>query len=90
MAVVAVKYCGGCNPRYDRVEFVRSLQKDFPGLEVIGTLPPSAAEPDFALVVCGCPARCVQHEQLTGRRGKFITASPEDREALCTALAGIR
>ncbi|MDR2523868.1 MAG: hypothetical protein LBC93_09245 [Synergistaceae bacterium] len=87
MAVIAVKYCGGCNPRYDRVGFVRSLQGDFPELEVAGA---DAAEPDFALVVCGCPARCVQHEQLTGRQGKFVAASPEDREALCAALAEMR
>ena len=24
----AVKYCGGCNPRYDRVALVRQLEKD--------------------------------------------------------------
>ncbi|MDR2529310.1 MAG: hypothetical protein LBD04_09905 [Synergistaceae bacterium] len=87
MAVIAVKYCGGCNPRYDRVEFARSLQADFPELEVVGA---DAAEPDFVLVVCGCPVRCVQHERLTGRRGKFVAASLEDREALYAALVGIR
>ena len=81
--LIAVKYCGGCNPRYDRVQFVRDLQENFPEIEFAGV---DAPDPDFALVVCGCPVCCVSHERLTGRRGKFVAASPEDREPLTEAL----
>ena len=87
MAVIAVKYCGGCNPRYDRVKFVQDLQEDLlapgPECEFSGADTP---DPDFVLVVCGCPASCVSHGHLTGRLGKFVAASPEDREPLAKAL----
>lgn len=51
----AVKYCGGCNPRFDRVALVRRLERR------LGERLP-AAQPgihyDEIYVVCGCPARC--------------------------------
>ena len=28
--VVGVRYCGGCNPRYDRAALVHSLEVSFP------------------------------------------------------------
>ena len=31
--IVQVKYCGGCNPRYDRVEFLQHLMNTFPEIE---------------------------------------------------------
>ena len=50
-----VKYCGGCNPRYDRVALVHQLE------ERIGeTLTSAEAEVvyDELYVICGCSARC--------------------------------
>jgi dissimilatory sulfite reductase (desulfoviridin) alpha/beta subunit len=83
MSVIAVKYCGGCNPRYDRVKLVRDLQEEFPEHNFFNA---DAPNPDFVVVVCGCPVRCVKHEHITGRQGKFIAASPEDRELLTEAM----
>lgn len=61
----AVKYCGGCNPRYDRVALVRRLEKD------IGT-PFVTAEPgtlyDELYVICGCSARCADIERFQADR----------------------
>ena len=52
---VAVYYCGGCNPRYDRVGAVRTLMVQFPELTfVLPDEPPY----DGCLAVCGCTARC--------------------------------
>jgi len=90
MAVIAVKYCGGCNPRYDRVQFVQDLRESLPEFEFSGT---DAFDPEFALIVCGCPARCVSHGQIAGRWGKFVVASPEHEpltEALRKALRQMR
>ena len=53
---VGVRYCGGCNPRYDRVALVKRLESFFPEAEFVpaddGAIYPAA------LVVHGCPARC--------------------------------
>lgn len=53
---VGVRYCGGCNPRYDRVAAVGQLARMFPGLELAPALPDTAYP--AVVVVCGCPARC--------------------------------
>ena len=69
----AVKYCGGCNPRFDRVALVRQLEK------TLGEALP-AAQPgelyDEIYVVHGCSARCADTSQLTARR--FIRIDHEN------------
>ena len=53
---VGVRYCGGCNPRYDRLSLVDRLAAALPELEFVSAQDgvPYAA----AMVVCGCTARC--------------------------------
>lgn len=61
----AVKYCGGCNPRYDRVALVRQLE------EKIGEALASAEVGtvyDELYVICGCSARCADIERFRADR----------------------
>lgn len=53
---VGVKYCGGCNPRYNRTGLVKRLEEAFP----TGDFPPArpGISYDALLVVCGCPVQC--------------------------------
>lgn len=57
MTEVGYSYCGGCNPRYDRVALIRRLAEECPGITLTHmdrlTGPPAAL-----LTVCGCPAGC--------------------------------
>lgn len=53
---IAVYYCGGCNPRYDRVGAVRALAAQLPALRFV---PPDGAACAGALAVCGCAVGCV-------------------------------
>lgn len=69
---VGVKYCGGCNPRYDRTNFVARLKGEL-GQEMEWLNAGTAEEPmDFVLVVCGCTAACAEHRQLNGVYGKLL------------------
>lgn len=67
---IGVRYCGGCNPRYDRVALVRRLESFFPEAEVV------AAEPGRSypavLVACGCTARCADVSALAVSGDKLI------------------
>lgn len=60
----AVKYCGGCNPRFDRSTLARRLEKE------LGQ-PLPAAQPGIAYdeiyVINGCSARCADISQLTAK-----------------------
>lgn len=55
--MVGVRYCGGCNPTFDRAALVRQLAGCFPTLR-FECARPGVCYP-LVLVVCGCPARCV-------------------------------
>ena len=53
---IGVRYCGGCNPHYDRVSLVKRLQASLPDLEFVPAEDgvPYAA----ALIANGCTNRC--------------------------------
>lgn len=71
---IALRYCGGCNPRYDRIGLVEELKSRFPHLKM---------EPfhsgDLCLasvVVCGCSSQCAGQDGLPLPR--FVLSAPED------------
>lgn len=59
---IGVRYCGGCNPRYDRTAAVQALEELLPGWEIIPAQP--GADYPAVAVVCGCPARCAGTDDL--------------------------
>lgn len=60
MLKVCYRYCGGCNPRYDRAAFVARLTAALPQLSFSFCGPESS--PDLLLYVSGCPAACMRPE----------------------------
>ncbi len=69
----AVKYCGGCNPRYDRVAFVRSLEEKF-GQTFTGAQ--IEQEYDEVYIVCGCFTHCADISNIKAK--KIIIIDPEN------------
>ncbi len=61
----AVKYCGGCNARFDRVDLVRRLEKML-GEKLPSTQP--EIEYDEVYVICGCSARCADTSAIRAKR----------------------
>ncbi len=53
---IGLKYCGGCAPRYDRVEQVGVLKKML--AEAVILLSYEAENLDAVLIVAGCPTSC--------------------------------
>ena len=53
---VGIKYCGGCNPTYERVERVQRLEAAVGSR--ISLLRHDEPQLDAILVVCGCPKAC--------------------------------
>lgn len=58
---IGIKYCGGCNPRYDRVAAVKELQQRYPEWKIE---PAGEGGQEYILVVCGCTAVCAGHAHL--------------------------
>ena len=59
---VGVRYCGGCNPRYDRVAAVRNLEVRCPHIRLL----PAGPGQGLVLLVCGCSAQCPRRDDLDG------------------------
>ena len=75
-AVIGIRYCGGCNPRYDRVALAGKLAASFPEL----AFRPGLTDSDClaVLVFCGCPVRCALRPEELRDPHLIPISSPED------------
>lgn len=80
---IGIKYCGGCNPRYDRVAAVKELQQRYPEWKIE---PAGEGGQEYILVVCGCTAVCAGHAHLKAAKHKFVINSREQLAAACEAI----
>ena len=56
-----VKFCGGCNPRYDRGAAYRQIKEDLSDIDFVHA---EVGEPvDNLLVIGGCTACCASYDQ---------------------------
>ena len=55
---IGIKYCGGCNPRYDRSQKVEKLKKKFPQHTFTYEIENTVC--DICLLVCGCMTACAE------------------------------
>lgn len=81
---ICVKYCGGCNPRYDRKKIIDYIKKDFPNINIISQL--DSATCDFVIMISGCSRSCINHIDIEGKYGKFVIADLKDYETLKTII----
>ena len=77
---VGVRYCGGCNPRFDRVAEVRRLEAACPWAAFEGARPGVCY--DLLLIVGGCTACCPSQEGLEGRYRVEIREKTDFEQAL--------
>ncbi len=56
-----VRFCGGCNPRFERGEVFRQLKRDIRNIEF--TYADEDESYDMLLVIGGCPSCCAAYEQ---------------------------
>ena len=54
--ICGVKYCGGCNPRYNRTQFFNKIKKACPEVEF--QYVQTDVVYDHLLVIQGCTSKC--------------------------------
>ena len=93
MISVGIKYCGGCNPRYDRSRMVTELIKEFPGISFIYD---TSVYCPLWITVNGCPVACGADAELPAKEVIRLT-QPKDffqlrtrLQALCTDASSSR
>jgi hypothetical protein len=79
---VAIKYCGGCNPDYDRVALVKRIEESLDGnVEFV-----SAEDEDIDLVLAveGCRTACADLSAFKGTEIRLITKIQDAEDFLST------
>jgi hypothetical protein len=74
---VGVKYCGGCNPHYDRLALAEDLRARLGG--EIAWASPEARDLDLVLAIEGCQTACADLSPFEGSEIRIITCR-EDAE----------
>lgn len=69
---LTIKYCGGCNPLINRR---RIAEKVINNLQTVCKVELVQNEADVILVICGCPAACVDLDNIKNKCGKLILVS---------------
>ena len=67
---IGIRYCGGCNPKFDRVKFVKNWLSQN-GLEAVYM--DNLCEADTIYIVCGCERACTTTSDILDKKLIFIT-----------------
>ena len=84
---IALKYCGGCDPAFDRVELFRRIEA-LAGdrVEWVGVDDGAA---DAVLLIGGCARACpAADEELARHRMVIVSAGGDDLSVVLAALLG--
>lgn len=86
---IGIKYCGGCNPTYDRIEVVSSLKKHIGQGHSVETAKQGIIY-DVVVILCGCTSACVSHQNLEAKYGKVYITNENDNSKLLNIIDKIR
>ncbi len=71
MLKVGIKYCGGCNPYYDRAALVKQIESRLKGnVEFVS---PDNDDADLVLAVEGCQTACADLGSFQGKAIHIIS-----------------
>ena len=85
---IGIKFCGGCNPFYERGAAVKKYMKEHPehNFEFVR----EDEEYELIVIVCGCMCRCVTYDTLTSKYGFVIVSSEKDFELITEKINEIQ
>ena len=84
---ISVKFCGGCNPEYDRTRLSLDIQKALTGrCRFAGS--GAAHEADWILIIHGCSAACADCDPAHAARTAHIR-SQADAQAFIRTIREI-
>lgn len=73
MLKAAIKFCGGCNPRYDRGQRYEDFKQRLASVATF-ELPQEGVHYDFLLVIAGCHACNYEYEYINADHRFFCIA----------------
>jgi hypothetical protein len=82
---MGLKYCGGCNPRHDRIQTAALIKDQLKDL--VDFVSPEDAPIEGVLIIAGCPTACVDRMPFAGQPVWTVTG-PEDAERFIDKMRG--
>ena len=76
-----VKFCGGCNPRYDRGEAYQTVRSSLSGAAEF-SYPEDGASYDVLLIIRGCTGCPYRYEEIDAAHRVIITESSQIADAI--------
>ena len=67
---VGIKYCGGCNSRFERTTIAEKIKADYKDFEF--SYAKEDEEYDFIIVINGCHIACAGLHDLNSKKGFII------------------
>lgn len=83
--ICGVRFCGGCNPRYERGVAFESIKQNLQG-EVEFLYAEEGVPYDVLLVIGGCTNCCASYDQFIAKRGVIKIWHLEDLEKVIKIL----
>lgn len=75
---VGIKYCGGCNPEYDRVAIVEHIRQSLKDkIEIVGA---ESEDVDLILSVNGCSTACADLKSFENLKIHTITSMEDSNK----------
>ena len=88
--IIALKYCGGCNPRYNRVACVDNLEKTMRDLNISFVPYNEKDQFDYCLLVSGCNRNCLSDKAFTNCLNILAVSAAEEfsniKNELCAQI----
>ena len=79
--VIGIRYCGGCNPRYDRGAQARRFLQSLTSVRFTMVRPGETYA--AILLICGCETACVTVTDLPPVRLLYVRSVHEANQVLC-------
>ncbi|MEG1255605.1 hypothetical protein [Clostridium sp.] len=74
---VGVKYCGGCNPLFNRSNFLNQIKKNSRSNVEFYSVKNGEVY-DGVVVLCGCKSRCAEYKDIQYRNFLIVVDSQKD------------
>jgi len=85
---IGIKYCGGCNPLYNRKKFIDRIKNEIGDRYIFEDVKKESIY-DFLLVVGGCTSCCVDYKNISIIKGLFCITKEIQYEEVLDAIEKI-
>lgn len=88
MLIIGIKYCGGCNPRYDRKELLAEIVEQLESSEIRFEYVRDGEIYDYLIILGGCTNCCASYEDIIVRGEVFKIREKSDGERIIAFFEG--